>query len=426
MLRWRFAVALLAGTALGFGLTAAASSAEDVQVNMDALGPAPAAKQPAKPAGAPVMSEIVPDPAPDAAPTPKPAQPKLSPKPSAVPVAVKPQDASTGEIDFIGRTKRTQGEPADGPPAAVKPVVPPVVAAPVREEPPPPAAAPVTTAAPAIPAPPKPAPPKKKPQHANVVVNSGSLDGAGAPGAKLQGTPLTSVRPDGVLYVPQDTGSLPQPVAGPSAAPVEEIENKPLTLPPSLPDAPAPMTQPAAEPQAALPAPTANPPANMVLRPTAPKPAADAPPAAAVKPASPPSTQAVAAVTPPQIKPTAPLQRASVLAGQATAIELMFEQGQETLTEEAKSALDRIAGPLKSAGYRVQLAAYSGDPGNNSSDARRLSLKRALAVREYLGAQGIAAMTVNIAAFGGAVQGQTDRVDLMLREDQLSKLYGGP
>jgi hypothetical protein len=47
-----------------------------------------------------------------------------------------------------------------------------------------------------------------------------------------------------------------------------------------------------------------------------------------------------------------------------------------------------------------------------------------LAVRDYLSARGVPKLTVNIAAFGGAAQGRTDRVDLMVRTDQLGKLSG--
>ena len=401
-----------------------AAWAEDVTVNLDALEPAPA-KKPAKPAVAkPVTSEIVPDPAPMAIDAPKPKPEKVPPKPALKPVAA-PSSAANGEIDFIGKTKRAQGLNADdaavppAPPTAPKPKPAPVMAAPVPDELP---------AAPKPAAIAKPAAPKKKPAPATVVVDDGALEGDA--GAKLTGTPLTSLTPDGVLYVPKNTDNLPQPVAVPDAAASGEPDAKALTLPPSLPD--APLTAPAA-PMAPAAAPVAPQPSAMALQPAKPKPvkppapSASAPPPAAIElpQAEPPTTQAVAAVSvAPPVQPVPPQARSSVLTGQATALELTFDPLQTELTADAQAKLDQIAEPLKAGQLRVQLAAYSGEPGNSSSDARRLSLKRALAVRDYLSTLGVPKLTVNIAAFGGASQGRTDRVDLMVRTDQLGKLSG--
>lgn len=393
----RIALALLAGTALWTALTATAARAEDVTVNLDALGPEPQKKpqKPAKPAADnAVRSDIVPDPVPmniGPAPAPKPAQPRIAPKPVAAAAPVEANPPPAGEVDFIGRTKRAQElkqAPAQQP-AKPKPPAAPVMAAPVPDELP---AAPQPAIA-------KPAPPKKKQTPATVVVDTQGLDGQGGSGAKPQGTPLTSIQPDGVLYIPKNVESLPQPVSVPQSAAPQEADSKPLTLPPPVPEA----AVPAAE------VPAAN------LRPPAPaRPSPAAPPA-------PPPVQTIAAATP-AATTSAPPERASVLSGQATALELKFEPGLDTLTPETRAALDQLASSLKAAGLRVQLAAYSGPPGNNSSDERRLSLKRALAVREYLTAQGVSKLTVNIAAFGGAVQGQTDRVDVMVPTGQLGRL----
>ena len=392
----RLAIVLLAGTALG-ALAANTSGvhAEDVTVNLDALGPEPAKKPAAKPAA----SELGVQPKPMAIGAPKPAAaPKINSKPEdAVPAA----PTSSGEIDFIGRTKRAQVQPVEPAPAPKKVSAPkPAAASPVMSETVPdeeqPASKPVTPPAtqPAI-ATPKPAP-KKKETPASVVVDTGGLEGHGGAAAKPQGTPLTSIQPDGVLYVPKNVEALPQPVSVPASSAPEETESKPLTMPPALPEAPV------AAPEA--------PPAVAPVKPTA-------------MSLQPPSAQAVAAVASPvAAKPTASQDRASVLAGQATALEVKFEPGMEVLTPDSLAALDQIAESLKAASLRVQLAAYSGPPGNNSSDTRRLSLKRALAVRNYLDSRGVPKLTVNIAAFGGAVQGETDRVDVMVRTDQIGKL----
>jgi outer membrane protein OmpA-like peptidoglycan-associated protein len=402
----RVALALLAGTALGAAIGSGGARAEDVTVNLDALGPEPQkkpAKTPKPAAENAVRSEVVPDPAPmniGAPQAPKPVQPKIAPKPVvAAPVESKP--IPTGEVDFISRTKRAQGVQESPVPALPKPkpVAAPVMAAPVPDEQ---QSAPIAVAPAVMPA--KPATPKKKQTPATVVVDTQGLEGQGGAGAKPQGTPLTAIQPDGVLYVPKNVDSLPQPVSVPQPSAPEEADSKPLTLPPPIPEASA---APVAMPVASVkpPAPPAQP-APVQPVPMQPMPAA------------PQAVQTVAAALP----AAAPPERASVLSGQATALELKFEPGLDALTPETQASLDQLAASLKAAGLRVQLAAYSGPPGNNSSEERRLSLKRALAVREYLTAQGVSKLTVNIAAFGGAVQGQTDRVDVMVRTDQLSRL----
>jgi outer membrane protein OmpA-like peptidoglycan-associated protein len=71
---------------------------------------------------------------------------------------------------------------------------------------------------------------------------------------------------------------------------------------------------------------------------------------------------------------------------------------------------------LESGASRVQLEAYGGAPGDKSSDARRLSLKRALAVRQLLIDNGVPSNRIDVRAMGGVDdKGQTDRVDLFVR-----------
>jgi outer membrane protein OmpA-like peptidoglycan-associated protein len=78
------------------------------------------------------------------------------------------------------------------------------------------------------------------------------------------------------------------------------------------------------------------------------------------------------------------------------------------LAGEIATALD--------AGNRVQLEAYGGSPGDKSSDARRLSLKRALAVRQLLIDNGVPSNRIDVRAMGGADDnGPNDRVDVFMR-----------
>jgi outer membrane protein OmpA-like peptidoglycan-associated protein len=71
---------------------------------------------------------------------------------------------------------------------------------------------------------------------------------------------------------------------------------------------------------------------------------------------------------------------------------------------------------LESGASRVQLEAYGGAPGDKSSDARRISLKRALAVRQLLIDNGVPSNRIDVRAMGGVDdKGPTDRVDVFVR-----------
>lgn len=96
----------------------------------------------------------------------------------------------------------------------------------------------------------------------------------------------------------------------------------------------------------------------------------------------------------------------------------------------AKDAGDPAEGALKSIGFlasdlnaamtgpssRVELQAYGGNHGDKGSDARRLSLKRALAIRQILINDGVSADRIDVRAMGGADDsGPADRVDVYVR-----------
>lgn len=71
---------------------------------------------------------------------------------------------------------------------------------------------------------------------------------------------------------------------------------------------------------------------------------------------------------------------------------------------------------LEAGAARVQLEAYGGTPGDKSSDARRLSLKRALAVRQLLIDDGVPSARIDVRAMGGVDdKGPVDRVDVFVR-----------
>jgi outer membrane protein OmpA-like peptidoglycan-associated protein len=75
-----------------------------------------------------------------------------------------------------------------------------------------------------------------------------------------------------------------------------------------------------------------------------------------------------------------------------------------------------IVGALETGARRVQLEAYGGTPGDKSSEARRLALKRALAVRQLLIDSGVPSNRIDVRALGGVDdKGPNDRVDVFLR-----------
>jgi outer membrane protein OmpA-like peptidoglycan-associated protein len=74
-----------------------------------------------------------------------------------------------------------------------------------------------------------------------------------------------------------------------------------------------------------------------------------------------------------------------------------------------------VSTALESGASRVQLEAYGGTSGDKSWDARRLSLKRALAVRQLLIDDGVPSSHIVVRAMGGADDnGPDDRVDVFV------------
>jgi outer membrane protein OmpA-like peptidoglycan-associated protein len=88
--------------------------------------------------------------------------------------------------------------------------------------------------------------------------------------------------------------------------------------------------------------------------------------------------------------------------------------------EAALGAIKFLAGDLNhamsSASARVQLQAYGGNRGDKGSDARRLSLKRALAIRQALIDDGVSPDRIDVRAMGGVDdKGPADRVDVFIK-----------
>jgi len=158
--------------------------------------------------------------------------------------------------------------------------------------------------------------------------------------------------------------------------------------------------------------------------------AAEAPPAQAVQTSAParPPVAPVTIVGTPVTDDTFPVEITGIAedpnasrkvvdptAGFSILSRVRFSKQGSTLSPQAHAALDALAARLLSSRERVKLAAFSGKIGGDSSQARRLSLTRALAIRTYLVSKGVPVERVDVLAFGGPTQGVTDRVDVLVR-----------
>jgi outer membrane protein OmpA-like peptidoglycan-associated protein len=121
-------------------------------------------------------------------------------------------------------------------------------------------------------------------------------------------------------------------------------------------------------------------------------------------------------------KKATPLPRIAQPKGLTKQQVVLFDSGATSLSDNSRARLNDLAFSLKTAlangASEVELIAYGGSPGDKSSAARRLSLKRALAVREALIVDGVPAARIDVRAQGGVKQGDngaTDRVDIFVK-----------
>jgi outer membrane protein OmpA-like peptidoglycan-associated protein len=98
--------------------------------------------------------------------------------------------------------------------------------------------------------------------------------------------------------------------------------------------------------------------------------------------------------------------------------EILFAHDAVDPSDQSVNKMRALASDLNtliSAGAtRVQLDAYGGAPHDKSSDARRISLKRALAVRQLLIEDGVSPDVIDVRAMGGSDIGAPDRVDIFI------------
>ena len=171
---------------------------------------------------------------------------------------------------------------------------------------------------------------------------------------------------------------------------------------------------------AAHPPPTPSVAANPVIRATVqpPRPpppvAAARPPAAPVMPPPPKALPKAPAAKSPPRQTAALKQAANFEPGQLSL--LAFARGSAKLDNAARKNLKAVAeGVAKDRKLRLQLLAYAGSRSVTASQARRLSLSRALAVRSYLIEQGVRSTRIDVRALGNKSEaGPTDRVDVIV------------
>jgi outer membrane protein OmpA-like peptidoglycan-associated protein len=218
-------------------------------------------------------------------------------------------------------------------------------------------------------------------QRSAVTVDRSVLDALGLrdPSAK----PGSRIR----LHLPvQPAQRQPASAGGGKSAPVQASIKPPAASPP--PTAAVPQAVPA--PQAAL----------VPAAPTEPRTA---------KPVTPtPAPAPSAAASPPRPAPAPAAER------------ILFPPDDANLPDEAKQELERLAARLGAdARLYVQLVAYaSGGNGNDASQARRLSLSRALAARSYLVDHGVEIKQIDVRPLGNKSEpgAAPDRVDLVVTQ----------
>ncbi|HWM61669.1 MAG TPA: OmpA family protein [Rhizomicrobium sp.] len=124
-----------------------------------------------------------------------------------------------------------------------------------------------------------------------------------------------------------------------------------------------------------------------------------------------------ASTAPPKTAPAGPATGNESLTKRSV---ILFAKDAPDPAKAALGAIKFLAGDLNasmtSPNARVELEAFGGAKGDKGSDAHRLSLKRALAIRQVLIDDGVASDRIDVHANGGTDDsGPTDRVDVYVK-----------
>lgn len=148
---------------------------------------------------------------------------------------------------------------------------------------------------------------------------------------------------------------------------------------------------------------------------------------AATKVAPPPPPPLALNLSKPAVKvpPPPPADQTAALTSRPAPIDALnlgqqfrlgFNNGSAAISDGAATQLDGVAKSMKQNGnLRLQLLAYAGGGSQTPSQARRLSLSRALAVRSQLIEKGIQSTRIDVRALGNKLEaGPPDRVDIII------------
>lgn len=171
-------------------------------------------------------------------------------------------------------------------------------------------------------------------------------------------------------------------------------------------------------PRPAAPRPTAVPPPPVVARATPPA----VPPILTPPPKS--NSQTIPKVSvpqPPKMAPKPNLVSAETAQTRTTTdgtIRIGFGKSSSDLPNSATGALDKLARQMSgNTDLRVQLHGYSNGASASPSQARRLSLFRALSVRTYLMKKGVRSTRIDVRALGKKADGEAaNRVDVIIQK----------
>jgi outer membrane protein OmpA-like peptidoglycan-associated protein len=105
-------------------------------------------------------------------------------------------------------------------------------------------------------------------------------------------------------------------------------------------------------------------------------------------------------------------------AGSTAQGQILFDKDAGALTDDGRTTLMRMAGTLAAdPSAQLLVMAYAQGDAEQASNARRLSLSRALAVRSFLIDQGVHSSRIEVRALGNKVtDGPPDRVDLVVQK----------
>jgi outer membrane protein OmpA-like peptidoglycan-associated protein len=124
----------------------------------------------------------------------------------------------------------------------------------------------------------------------------------------------------------------------------------------------------------------------------------------------------VARIEPPPTHTRTPASNPEADSGSKLGVVLFAPNATDPSVSALQSAKSLAGSLLAEGSSRVQLLAFGGQRGEKTSDTRRLSLKRALIVRQILIDNGVPSERIDVRAMGGADDdGPLDRVDVFLK-----------